>query len=149
MMNRLRRLLARTAAWRPLLGLVLVLMLPACGGVATRINDAVEAEEQEKRAYPENHKADTIAFLRTYLNDPGQIREAGISSPTYRAFATENRYTVCIRYNPRRSSGGYAGSREQLVVFARGRLDRVVDARQGECKDVAYHPFPELERLTR
>jgi hypothetical protein len=35
------------------------------------------------------------------------------------------------------------------VLFRYGRLDRMVDNGREACKDAAYQPFPELEKLTR
>jgi hypothetical protein len=38
--------------------------------------------------------------------------------------------------------------REHLVIFLAGKLDQMGVTRE-QCKDAAYEPFPELERLTR
>ena len=87
--------------------------------------------------------------MRTYLNDPTGVRDAFISEPALRTFENAERYTVCLRYTARKSDGQYAASKDSLVMFREGRLDRVVDAAREACKDAAYQPFPELEHLTR
>ena len=55
-----------------------------------------------------------------------------------------DRYTVCLRYTARN-----AASKDSLVLFRDGRLDRVIDTAREICKDAAYQPFHELERLSR
>lgn len=95
------------------------------------------------------YKADVVAFMRTYLNNPTGVRDAFISEPALRTFDSAERYTACLRYTERKNDGQYAPSKDSLVIFRSGRLDRVVDAAREACKDAAYQPFPELERLPR
>ena len=40
-------------------------------------------------------------------------------------------------------------SKDSLVLFRDGRLDRVIDTARETCKDAAYQPFRDLERLSR
>jgi hypothetical protein len=96
-----------------------------------------------------SHKADIVAFMRTYLNDPSQVRNAFLSEPALRPFEGAKRYSVCVRYTARKSNGQYADSKDSLVLFRDGRLDRIVDNGRPLCKDVAYQPFHELETLSR
>ena len=98
---------------------------------------------------PVNYRADILAFMHTYLNDPRGVRGAFISEPSKRTLDNVERYVVCLRYNARKSNGQYAGSKDSLVLFHDGRLDRVVDNAKEQCKDAAYQPFPELERMSR
>lgn len=58
------------------------------------------------------------------------------------------RYAVCLKFNARKSSGEYEGSKERLVLFLAGRLDTMLPAKGDLCSKAAYQPFPELERLT-
>ena len=97
-----------------------------------------------------SYKADIVAFMRTYLNDPTGVRDAFISEPALRTLENVDRYTVCLRYTARKSGGQeYAASKDSLVVFRDGRLDRIVDNARETCKDAAYQPFRELEQLSR
>ena len=99
--------------------------------------------------FPANYKPETLAFLRSYLNDPSRIRDAFISIPTVRPVANVGlRYVACVRFNARKDDGSYAGSRDHFAVFFGGKLDRLAPTRE-DCRDAAYQPFPELERLTR
>ena len=91
-----------------------------------------------------SYKADIVAFMRTYLNDPTGVRDAFISEPALRSLEGAERYAVCLRYTPRNAS-----SKDSIVLFRDGRLDRVIDAARETCKDAAYQPFPELQRLSR
>ena len=57
---------------------------------------------------------------------------------------------VCLRYTARKGYGQpYAASKDSLVLFREGRLDRIIDAAKEACKDAAYQPFRELEQLKR
>ena len=47
----------------------------------------------------------------------------------------------------RKTTGGYEGSKERLIVFLAGKLDTMIDARRDDCSGMTYQPFPELERL--
>ena len=87
--------------------------------------------------------------MRTYLNDPTGVRDAFISEPALRTLENVDRYTVCLRYTARKGGGQYAASKDSLVLFRDGRLDRIIDTAREACKDAAYQPFPELERLSR
>jgi hypothetical protein len=98
---------------------------------------------------PANYRADIVAFLRTYLNDPTHIRSASISEPALRSTGRESRYGVCLRFNARKPNGDYEGVRERVVFFTSGRLDGMAEAHAEQCSGAAYEPFPELENLKR
>jgi hypothetical protein len=129
--------------------LLLVLALAACGKTLDELSS-----EQRRAAwaagnvYPADYRAELIAYLRTYLNDPTEIREAAISEPALKPVGTGDRYVVCVRFNPKRG-GGYAGLKDHLVIYAGGKLDRYLETAGESCKDASYAAFPELERLTR
>ncbi len=97
-----------------------------------------------------NYKAEVVAFMRTYLNDPTGVKDAFISEPALRPLENVDRYTVCLRYTAHKGYGQpYAPSKDSLVLFREGRLDRIIDAAKEACKDAAYQPFHELEQLKR
>jgi len=97
--------------------------------------------------YPESYKAEVLAYLRNYLNDLTGVREAGISLPAMRKVGNLERYVSCVRFFAR-TAGASASGREYLVIYLAGKLDQMGVTRE-ECKDAAYQPFPELERLRR
>ena len=130
--------------------LLLALALAACGKTLDELStDQRRADWAAANVYPAEYRAELIAYLRTYLNDPTGIREAAISEPALKPVGTGDRYVVCVRFNPKRSGGGYAGSKDHLVIYAGGKLDRYLETAGESCKDAAYAAFPELERLTR
>jgi len=140
--------------------LLLALMLAACSNI-NAWREAVARNEQENTVYPQHYRADVLAFMRTYLNDPSGVRDALISEPAIKPIDGMNRYMVCVRYNARKSDGRYAGTQDNIVTFRLGRLDRIIDPARGDqqeraaaivreqCKDADYRPFAELERLAR
>jgi len=135
--------------------LVLVGSLAGCAG---------QRNPFEINTTPTNYKSDILAFLRTYLNDPTNVREASVTPPALQRVGRDERYVACVRFNARRSDRQYAGLLDTAAVFnPSGRLDRFIDLTPDEtaadaalrtqlgdvCKTAAYQPFPELERLTR
>jgi hypothetical protein len=135
--------------------LLLVLALFVLGGCASDEVGPSQAELQARwdaqNVLPRNYKQDLLAFLRTYLNDPSHIRNAGVSQPQRKTVGPGERYVACVRYNARNSDGKYAGVKTGAAVYVAGKLDRFLDGKQGEpyCKDASFAPFPELERLKR
>jgi len=135
--------------------LVLVAGLSACAG---------QQNPFETTQAPTNYKADILAFLRTYLNDPTNVREAAVAEPTLQTVDGDRRYIACVRFNARRLDRRYAGLLNTAAIFnPSGKLDRFIDLTADPaapdaavrahlsdvCRTAAYQPFPELERLTR
>ena len=139
--------------------LVLVAVLftaPLAGGCSTNIGPSeaeLKATWEAQNAYPQNYKADLMALMRTYLNDPSRVRGAAVSQPQRKQVGPGERYVTCVRYNARKSDGSYAGSKDGAASYVSGKLDRFFDepkeAVRELCKDAAYVPFPELETLKR
>jgi hypothetical protein len=129
-----------------LLPLTLLLLLPGCSSewVAAR-----ERSAQANATVPANYRAEVLALMRTYLNDPSNVRDAFISAPELRTLDSTSRYSVCVRYNPRKSGGQYSGTKESVVLFSHGRLERIIDNAREQCSNAAYEPFRELETLAR
>lgn len=103
----------------------------------------------ENQPYPANYRSELLALLRTYLNDPTGVREAGISEPMQKEVGGRRRYVVCVRFNARSGGGRYTGVKERAGMYIDGRLDRIIEQTEDLCKGVTYAPFPEMEKLTR
>jgi hypothetical protein len=99
--------------------------------------------------YPANYRAELIAFLKTYLNDPVGVRDANMAEPVQRTVAGRLRYIVCLRYNAREADGSYRGARERGVMYVDGRLDHIMENGSDVCAGATYAAFPEMEKLTR
>jgi hypothetical protein len=122
----------------------------ALGGCATGERDYSGPETAggaSANIPPNNYKSEVLAYLRNYLNDLSGIRDAGISVPVMRKVGNVERYVSCVRFSAR-TPGASASGREYLVIFLAGKLDQM-GATTDQCKDAAYQPFPELERLKR
>jgi hypothetical protein len=112
----------------------------------------LKARWDAENVYPQGYRQDLLAFLRTYLNDPSHVRSASVSQPQLKYIGPGDRYVACVRYNARNSDGKYVGSKDGAAIYVAGRLDRFIDTSKDVrelCKEVAFLPFPELERLTR
>jgi hypothetical protein len=99
--------------------------------------------------FPDNFRSDTLALMRTYLNNPVGVREAGMAEPVLREVGGRQFYVSCLHFTPRETDGSYKSMRERAALFVNGRGDRIID-RAGElCIGAVYAPFPELEKMTR
>jgi hypothetical protein len=99
--------------------------------------------------FPTNYRAELLAFMKTYLNNPVGVRDAVMAEPVQRTVGGRLRYVSCLRFSARDTDGSYLEARERAVVYVDGRLDRVVEKAGELCAGGAYAPFPELEKLTR
>jgi len=132
--------------------LPLLLLLGACLGSSSEETYFARSRYADAaQPYPANYKAELLAFMRTYLNDPTNVREAAISEPIQRNIAGSRRYFLCVRYNARDTSGQYTGVADRAAFYLDGRFDRLIEKAQDFCPAPAqsYAAFPELERLTR
>lgn len=135
-------------------GRIGILLLAAClAGCAGSGYDGLAYTADrgvENQPFPANHRAELLALLRTYLNEPRGVREATIAEPAQRKVGGRQRYVVCLRFNARGSVGGaYAGVKERAAVYIDGRLDRIIENPEDLCAGASYAAFPELETLTR
>ena len=139
------------AARRAGLLLGVAFTLGACGH---RLFHTGDDDDSGVNAYPTNYKADIMAAIHVYLNDPTGIRDAAVSPPVLKEVGGETRYVACVRFNPKKNSTDYAGIRELPAVFLVGRFDHFMDnardqteASKNPCVGAAYAPFPELQTL--
>lgn len=130
-------------------------MLAGCAGQ----NELFHTNENP---FPTTYKSEILAFLRTYLNDPTNIKNASVTQPISHRLGPEQRYIVCVRFNAKNSDGKYAGVIDTAALFKEGKLYRFLpligdatspDAQirtqlTGICKSATYQPFPELEHLS-
>jgi len=143
-------------AWMRALALLMAgSVAVALGGCATETGPSaseLKARWDAENVYPQGYRQDLLAFLRTYLNDPSQVRSASVSQPQLKYIGPGDRYIACVRYNARNSDGKYVGSKDGAAIYVAGKLDRFLDTPKDVrelCKEVAFAPFPELERLSR
>ena len=130
--------------------LMLPIALAACAGSddgrsITYTDDRGVADQP----YPNNSRAELLAFMKTYLNNPAGVRDAAVAEPVQRTVGGRLRYVSCLRFTPRQSDGSYREPRERAILYVNARLDRLVEDVAEVCAGAVYAPFPELEKLTR
>lgn len=129
---------------------IVLLLAIAVGGCAEGPSTATM---RAARVFPSDYKAELLAYLRTFLNDPTNVRDAYVSEPVLVRLQTEERYVNCVRFDAKTASGGYRGSRDHLARYFGGKLEYFMELRSeandGRCRSANYQPFPELERLGR
>jgi hypothetical protein len=129
--------------------LLLPISLAACadsdGGRASFTDDRGGTNQP----YPTNYRAELLAFLRTYLNNPVGVRDAVMAEPVQRSIGGRSRYVVCLRYNEREADDSYRGARERGVVYVDGRLDHIIENAGDACAGAIYAAFPDLEKMSR
>jgi hypothetical protein len=134
---------------------LIFLGLFALGGCTTDLGPTageLKAQWEGQNVYPQNFRADLLAFLRTYLNDPTGVRSAVVAQPALKDYGQGQRFIVCLRYNARDNTGAYTGMKTGAAVYVSAKLADFVDQPKPVkelCKDAVYAPFPELEKLTR
>jgi hypothetical protein len=101
----------------------------------------------EENLYPKNYKAAIIDRLRLQLPDPKGIHGAFLAEPVLKPRDAITRYIACIRFDAKDDRGKYQGNKEYAAFFYNGDLTQIVAVTDDVCKQAAYQPFPELERL--
>ena len=131
-----------------------ILMLPiavaACAGNDdNRSISYTDDRGVSNQPYPDNYRAELLAFMKTYLNNPAGVHDAAMAEPVQRTIGGRLRYVSCLRFTPREADGSYRDSRERAIVYVNGRLDRIVENASDTCAGAVYAPFPDLEKMTR
>ena len=130
--------------------LLLPVALAACGSIdEVRSITATDDRGVADQPFPNNYRAEILAFMRTYLNNPEKVREAAMAEPVQRTVGGRLRYVSCLRFSVRESDGTYREARERAVLYVDRRLDRVIENAGELCAGATYAAFPELEKLTR
>ena len=127
-------------------------------------NELTRKTIETQNVKPENYKPDLLAFMKTYLNDPTNVREATMSEPTKLYGLDTERYAACLRYNAKSAGSKYTGLRDHLAIFVSGKFDRMIELGRATaagsnsgplqplreyCASATYQPVPELEQLKR
>lgn len=135
-------------------GLAVVVLLTGCAHDLEPTQAELKAAWDARNVTPLNYKADIVAYMQTYLNDPTHVRNAAVSTPMVKTLPGDpgERIMTCVRYSAKMSTGRYGATKTGIAVFVSGRLDRFVETPivvRDICKDVPLLPFPELQQMTR
>jgi hypothetical protein len=128
---------------------LLPIALAGCLGSEDGRTTSFMEDSSATQRYPNNYRAELLAFMRTYLNNPVGVRNAEMAEPVQRTVGGRVRYVSCLRFYPRESDGTYRETRERAVMYVNGRLDRLVENAGEVCAGAVYAPFPELEKMVR
>ena len=121
---------------------VLMLAVAACS------SDSSKAPAVDPNLYPTKYKQQIIATLRSVLSDPTHVRNGLISDPVLTTVNKDQRYTACVRFTERDFRTQQYGEPEtRIAYFYAGELNQLVKARDDQCVNAAYRPFPEVEKL--
>jgi hypothetical protein len=133
---------------------VILTLLPIALAACASSDDSKSISYTDDRGvsnqpFPANYRAEILAFMRTYLNNPVGVHDAAMADPVQRTVGGRLRYVSCLRFVPRESDGSYREVRERAILYVDGRLDRVVENASEPCAGAVYAPFPDLEKMTR
>jgi len=129
--------------------LLLPLALSACmDSDDTRATSFME-DSGGNQPFPSNYRAEVLAFMHTYLNNPVGVREATMADPVQRTVNGRPRFVSCLRFAEPHSDGTYRDAHERAILFVNGRLDRMLQNASEVCAGAVYAPFPELEKMIR
>ena len=129
---------------------MLPIVLAACAGSDdSRSITYTDDRGVANQPYPDNYRAELLAFMKTYLNNPVGVHDAALAEPVQRTVGGRLRYVTCLHFTPRESDGSYRALRERAILYVNARLDRVVEDASDVCAGAVYAPFPELEKLAR
>jgi len=121
---------------------VLMLAVAACS------SDSSKGPAVDPNLYPAKYKQQIITTLRNLLTDPTHVRNGLISDPALTSVNKEPRYVVCVRYTERDLQTKQYGEPEtRIAYFYAGDLNQLVRAKDDQCVNAAYKPFPEVEKL--
>ena len=138
--------IAGAARWLAIPALAAALTLGGCSGLGFGSRDD---DRPNPNVYPANFKAELLAFMHSYLNDPTGVRDAALSEPVLGSAGAQTRYYVCVRFNARNIDGRYLGRKEGVAIYSAGRFSQFTETLRDQCRDAQFQPFPELEKLTR
>ena len=137
MIRQAKRIVPWLRWWGPALALVL-----SCCTVP-------DLPKPDDNVFPATYKEDVVFYMPTHLQDATNIRGAFISEPVLMPVGSTQRWTSCVRFNPRMAGRRYSGSEDRLAIFYGGQLTQFIAATPAQCANAAYKPFPELEKICR
>lgn len=122
-----------------------VFLVAAFGLVMTACSNEPKNTTVDPNLFPKDYQNEILSAVINKVEDPINIRDAGITEPALRVASHEQRYTVCVRYNARSFGGQYTGVKESIAYFYGGTLNQLLDVNAGQCAGAPYRPWPQLE----
>jgi hypothetical protein len=128
---------------------ILASLIGGCSGSSLPdLSSYYKEKPTGQNIFPADYKQELAAFLRTYIENPRQVRDASIGTPVLRPVGSgQSRYVTCVRYNPRNFENKYEGNKEKLAIFIDGKMNQFVDSDPQICPGLAYQRYPEIENM--
>jgi len=128
-------------------GVRLSLLAAAAAAALSACMEDRAPPKPDDNAFPAKFKEEIVAYMPKLLQDPTNIKDAFVSDPVLTPVGNAQRWTSCVRFNPRVSGRRYSGSEDRFAVFYAGNLSQFIPATKEQCAKAAYKPFPELEKI--
>ena len=80
-------------------------------------------------------------------NQTVAVRDAYITEPALRTIGDAPRYALCVRYTAIGIDPGMVGNAQRIGIFYGGHVNQLIETTGDECKNAAYKPFPELNKV--
>jgi hypothetical protein len=97
--------------------------------------------------YPDGYRTAVVNVMRTYLENPGKVKDASIGQPVLKPMSGTPLYVTCVRYNSRSNGNTYLGDRTTMIIFLDGKVGQVVEPDPQICGSLSYQRYPELEQM--
>lgn len=124
------------------LGTALLLATMAAAGCSNFGGAKKEERAADPNTYPATYRTQIATFLRQSLTNRADFRGATISPPVLKPVGDNQRYTVCVQFNPN------SQIKTKVAIYFAGMVSQFIDATPEQCGNAAYQPFPELEAAT-
>ena len=100
--------------------LLLPIALAACAGSDDgRSITYTDDRGVSNQPYPNNYRAEVLAFMKTYLNNPVGVHDAAMAEPVQRVIGGRLRYVTCLRYSrviPTATTASRASARSSMSM---------------------------------
>src|SRR5580658_8473023 len=105
---------------------MLPVALAACaGGTSTGEDGRIISYNADRgpaaQPFPNNYRAELLAFMKSYLNNPVGVHDAAMAEPVLRTVSSKQRYVSCLRFAPKEPDGSYREARERAILYIDGR----------------------------
>lgn len=121
----------------------------ALAAAAAACSDSKDARLANPLLAPAHARTEIVSTLRDLFqkNDTIRVTNAMMSEPVVKQVGTSQIYIACVRYTAHGINADMVGSAERVAYFFGGHLNQLIPAEEGQCRDAAYKPFPELEAV--
>ena len=96
--------------------------------------------------FPNNYRAEVLAFMKTYLNNPVGVRDAVMAEPVQRVVGGRLRYVVCLRFSRARIRRRLSRAARTRHLFVEAGSTVSSKTPVEPCAGAVYAPFRNWKR---